>query len=307
MSCPARLVVFAFFTVLFFDNPAVVIASFYILGIIVAIFTAFLLKLLKFKGEVIHFAMELPPYRMPTLRSLAVISWIHIKDFIKKAGTIIFAVSIVVWFLMNLPPSAKDISESYVAKVGKALLPIFEPIGIDDWRATTSLIPAFLARETAISSMGVMFSAEGEDENEIKEFELSKELLNQIVSLKDAFINSIVLTVSPKISAFEISQEEFGSLREIIKSSFSPLSALSFMILLLIYNSCLATFAVMAQELGKKIATLFLIYSFFVAWLIAFTVYNLGKLFIKEEKYTVKIKEEDLIKGLLELTFVLYK
>ncbi len=280
MTCPARLVVFAFFTVLFFDNPALVIASFYVLGIIVAIFTAFLLKLVKFKGEVIHFAMELPPYRLPTLKSLLVISWIHVKDFIKKAGTVIFAVSIAVWFLMNLPPSAKNISESYVAKIGKALLPIFEPIGIEDWRATTSLIPAFLARETAISSMGVMFSAEEENTDEVNEFNFSKELVNQIVGLKDAFIDSIVLTVSPKISAFDVSNEEFSSLREVIKNSFTPLSALSFMILILIYNSCLATFAVMAQELGKKLASLFLVYSFLVAWIVAFIVYNVGKLFV---------------------------
>jgi len=239
MSCPARLVVFAFFTVLFFDNPALVIASFYIVGILVAIFTAFLLKLIKFKGEVIHFAMELPPYRLPTLKSLFIISWIHVKDFIKKAGTVIFAVSIAVWFLMNLPPSAKNISESYVAKVGKALLPVFEPIGIDDWRATTSLIPAFLARETAISSMGVMFSAENkESESVVEEFNFSKELASQVIALKDAFIDSIVSTISPKISAFDVSNEEFNSLREVIKSSFTPLSALSFMILILIYNSC---------------------------------------------------------------------
>lgn len=280
MSCPARLVVFAFFTVLFFDNPALVIAGFYILGIAIAIFTAFLLKLIKFKGEVIHFAMELPPYRLPTLKSLLIISWIHVKDFIKKAGTVIFAVSVAVWFLMNLPPSANNISESYVAKIGKTLLPIFEPIGIDDWRATTSLIPAFLARETAISSMGVMFSAEEENKDEIKEFDFSKELVSQIIGLKNAFIGSIISTVSPKISAFDISDEEFNSLREIIKKSFSPLSALSFMILILVYNSCLATFAVMAQELGKKLASFFLLYSFAIAWVIAFIVYNLGKLFI---------------------------
>jgi len=279
MSCPARLVVFAFFTVLFFDNPAVVIASFYILGIVVAVITAFILKMFKFKGEVVHFAMELPPYRLPTFKSLLVISWIHIKDFIKKAGTVIFAVSVAVWFLINLPPSAKDISESYVAKIGKALLPVFEPIGINDWRATASLIPAFLARETAISSMGVMYSAQSPEE-EKKEFVFVEALKEQIISLKDAVILSVIATVSPKISAFDISEEEFSSLKDVIKESFSPLSALSFMILLLIYNSCLATFAVMAQELGKKMAVLFLVYSFIVAWFIAFVVYKFGNLIV---------------------------
>jgi len=279
MSCPARLVVFAFFTVLFFDNPAVVIASFYLLGIVIAVITALILKIVKFKGEVIHFAMELPPYRLPTLKSLLVISWIHVKDFIKQAGTVIFAVSVAVWFLINLPPSAKDISESYVAKIGKTILPVFEPIGIDDWRATASLIPAFLARETAISSMGVMYSAQIVDE-EKKEFSPVDALKEQILAFKDAVLLSITAAISPKVSAFDVSKDEFSSLKEVIKDNFSPLSALSFMILLLIYNSCLATYSVMAQELGKKIATLFLIYSFAVAWIVAFVVYRLGSLLV---------------------------
>ncbi len=279
MSCPARLVVFAFFSVIFFDNPALVIISFYILGIVVAIFTALILKMIKFKGEVIHFAMELPPYRIPPLKALLTISWIHVKDFIKKAGTIIFAVSIVIWILMNLPPSAKNISESYVAKIGKTLTPIFEPIGINDWRATTSLIPAFLARETAISSMGTMYSANLQKDEKV-EFSFKEALLQQIKGFFNALVTSIIDAVKPGISAFEVTEDENKSLRQIIKNSFSPLSALSFMILILVYNSCLATFAVMAQELNKKYATLFLIYSFAIAWIIAFIVYNTGKLFM---------------------------
>jgi ferrous iron transport protein B len=278
MSCPARLVVFAFFTVIFFDKPVLVILSFYLLGIVVAIFTAFLLKITKFKGEVIHFALELPPYRLPSLRSLLIISWIHVKDFIKKAGTIIFAVSIIIWVLMNLPPSAKNISDSYVAKIGKFITPVLEPIGIDDWRATTSLIPAFLARETAISSLGTMYSVEMPKTE--KKINIGKEFVNQIKGFFDAVYTSVINTVKPGISAFEVSENENQSLRQIIKNSFNPLSALSFMIFLLIYNSCLATFAVMAQELSKKYAVLFLFYSFVIAWIIAFIVYHTGKLFI---------------------------
>ncbi len=281
MSCPARLVVFAFFTVLFFDHPALVIASFYVLGIAVAIFTAFILKLVKFKGEVFHFAMELPPYRIPTLKSLLIVAWIHVKDFIKKAGTVIFAVSIVIWILMNLPPGVKNISDSYVAKIGKAIITIFEPIGINDWRATTSLIPAFLARETAISSMGTMFSAEIEEEKKVpQKFDVKEALKEQIVAFFKAVVESVKAAISPTISAFSIAEESNQKLKEVIKNAFTPLSALSFMILILIYNSCLATFAVMAQELGKKVATLFLVYSFVLAWIIAFVVYHLGSIFV---------------------------
>ena len=278
MTCPARLVVFAFFTVIFFDNPALVILSFYLLGIVIAVITAIILKLTKFKGEVIHFALELPPYRIPPIKSLLIISWIHVKDFIKKAGTVIFAVSIVIWILMNLPPSAKNISESYVAKIGKTLTPILEPVGIDDWRATTSLIPAFLARETAISALGTMYSAEMEEKEE--RINIKEEFINQIKGFFTAVYMSIIDAVKPGISAFEIAEDENQSLRQVIKQNFTPLSALSFMILILIYNSCLATFAVMAQELNKKYAALFLAYSFAVAWIVAFIVYHVGSLFI---------------------------
>lgn len=279
MSCPARLVVFAFFTVIFFDNPAIVILGFYLTGIIVAIFTALILKFIKFKGEVIHFAMELPPYRLPPLKSLFIVSWIHTKGFIYKAGTVIFAISIVIWLLINLPLNAKNISESYAAKIGKFITPIFEPIGINDWRATTSLIPAFLARETAISSMGTMFSA-SEEKEENKSFNFKEEAINQIKNLGNAVYQSIIEVIKPGISAFDVENQVNKSLREKIKESFTPLSALSFMILILLYNSCLATFAVMAQELNKKYATLFLVYSFAIAWIIAFIVYHIGSLFV---------------------------
>ncbi len=278
MTCPARLIVFAFFASIFFDNPVLVIMALYLLGIVVGLITAFFLRKSVFKGKLTHFALELPPYRIPTLRALLSVSWIHTKGFIYRAGTVIFAISIVVWGLLNLPPGIKNTSESYAAKIGQSLVPIFEPIGIDDWRATAALIPAFLAREIALSALGTMYYAEMKEEINPEEFNWKEEIKTQAIgalaAVKDAFLSML----TPKIKAFEVAKDEFETLRDAIKSHFTPLSALSYMILLLIYTSCVATVAVMMQEIGKKYALLFLGYSFIAAWFLAFIIFNIGKL-----------------------------
>ncbi|MFN3568613.1 MAG: nucleoside recognition domain-containing protein, partial [Caldimicrobium sp.] len=104
MSCPARLVVFSFFAVLFFPNPATIIFGLYLFGILVALLTAYLLRKSLLKGELYHFVMELPPYRLPTLRLLFRVVWAYVKDFLYRAGTLIFAASVFIWLLLNLPP-----------------------------------------------------------------------------------------------------------------------------------------------------------------------------------------------------------
>ncbi len=280
MTCPARLIVFAFFASVFFDNPVIVIMGLYTLGIVVGLITAYFLKRTTFKGKITHFAMELPPYRLPTLKAILSVVWIHTKGFLYRAGTIIFAISIIVWGLLNLPPGIKDQSESFAAKIGKTIVPIFEPLGIEDWRASASLIPAFLAREIALSSLGTMYYAEMEKEIEMEEFKPVNELKNQGLSLLTAVKDAFLSVFSFKIAAFDVAEDEFVTLRNVIKQHFTPLSALSYMILLLIYTSCVATVAVMIQEIGKKYALLFLAYSFVAAWILAFTVYNVGKLFV---------------------------
>ena len=279
MSCPARLVVFAFFTSIFFrENPALVITGLYLTGILMALFTAFLFKKIELKGKLSHFVMELPPYRLPSLKSVLIIVWAHVREFLYRAGTLIFAASIAIWLLLNFPIN-KPASESLAAGIGKALVPIFEPIGIDDWRATTSMIPAFLAREIVISSMGTIFAAtENVKEAQTQEFNLTEELKNQVVGLGEALVLALGSMLNPKVEALSVDESEYEGLKEIIAKHFSQLSALSFMIFILIYTSCLGTFAVMVQEVGKLRGTLFLGYSFVLAWLVAFLVYNVGRL-----------------------------
>ncbi|MEM4658514.1 MAG: ferrous iron transport protein B, partial [Candidatus Methanosuratincola sp.] len=143
MACPARLVVFAFFAVTFFDNPALVIAALYAIGMVVAVFTALILRRSIFKGRLEHFVLELPPYRAPSLKTVGRIVWAHVKSFLRRAGTAIFLVTVLVWFLLNLPPGVSDPGRSIAGYAGRALTPLFEPIGLTDWRAPTSLIPSF--------------------------------------------------------------------------------------------------------------------------------------------------------------------
>lgn len=275
MSCPARLVVFSFFAVIFFKNPALVIFSLYILGILVALLTAFLLRKTYFKGGLYHFVMELPTYRLPTLRLLFRVVWAYLKDFLYRAGTLIFAASIVIWLFMNLPPGVKDPSESFAGKIGRSITPIFEPIGIKDWKISTSLIPAFLAREIVLSSMGTIYAVEIERKKE--DIHLLQKAKQEAVGLVLAIKEGVLSVLNPLPKTFEVSEAHEG-LRSVISKSMDRPSALSFMIFMLVYTSCLGTVAVMWREVGKKFALGFLLYSFLVAWLLAFVVYKLGAL-----------------------------
>ncbi|MCS6876374.1 MAG: ferrous iron transport protein B [Aquificaceae bacterium] len=275
MSCPARLVVFSFFAVIFFKNPAVVIFSLYLLGILIAFLTAFLLRKAVFRGELYHFVMELPPYRLPTLRLLFRIVWVYVKNFLYRAGTLIFVASVFVWLLLNMPPGVKNPSESVAGHLGRAIAPIFEPLGIHDWRMSTSLIPAFLAREIVLSSMGTIYAVEVEEKKE--EFTLSEALKEQVIGLgvavKDAVLNLLKLTPT----AFEV-EEGSENLKSVIAKSLSPASALAFMVFLLLYTSCLGTVGVMWKEAGRTFTVLFFLYSFLIGWFMGFIAYRVGSL-----------------------------
>lgn len=277
MSCPARLVVFSFFAVLFFKNPAVVIFSLYLFGVFVALLTAFLLRSAFFKGGLYHFVMELPPYRLPTLRLLFRVVWVYIKDFLYRAGTLIFAASLFIWLLLNLPPGVKNPSESLAGQVGKVIAPIFKPLGLDDWRMSTSLIPAFLAREIVLSSMGTIYTTEMNKEE--KEFHPSEAIKEQALGLLSALRDAVLNLFKPLPTAFEVEDEGEENLRSLVSKSLSPASALAFMVFLLLYTSCLGTVAVMWREVGKKFALLFLTYSLMLGWLMGFFAYRLGSWF----------------------------
>ncbi len=276
MSCPARLVVFSFFAVLFFpQNPALVIMAMYVIGIVVAVGTSMFMKRRMFKSNPGLLVMELPPYRLPRLRTVGIIVWSHVREFLIRAGKVIFTVSVVVWLLIHLPFGAKP-EDSLVAQVGKAITPAFAPIGLNDWRATTSLIPAFLAREVALSFMATIYAAE--DTRAPAQIDAGAALVDQVRALGEAVVASVQTLVTPALTTMEVQDDGNSALKTAVMQTFTPLAALSFMILLLLYNSCLAVYGVMAKEIGRKFANGFMLYSFVIGWLVAFVVYRVGLL-----------------------------
>ena len=164
ISCSARIPIYALFTAVFFvSNQAEVTFGLYILGMIVAIIVARLLKGTAFAEESAPFIMELPPYRLPTLKSAGLHMWERGSLFIKKAGTIILGTSIIVWLLGNLPPGVEEGSiESIIGMVGNAIAPIFAPLGFGFWQAAVALVFGIMAKEIVVSTFGTLFGV-GED------------------------------------------------------------------------------------------------------------------------------------------------
>lgn len=161
MSCTAKLPIYAFFVSAFFPNKGgLIMTGLYFLGIVVGIFVALIFKSTIFKGEAVPFVMELPNYRMPGLKNVAQLLWEKAKDFITKAFTVILLATIVVWFLQSFDfrlNLVADSSESIMAKISSLIAPIFKPIGLGDWRIVTSFISGFMAKESVVSTMEILF------------------------------------------------------------------------------------------------------------------------------------------------------
>lgn len=160
MSCGARLPIYVLIGGAFFSaNAGLVVFSMYLIGIGIAIFTAWLLRKKLFKGKSGHFVMELPPYRVPTFKGVVTHMWERGKHFLKRAGTIIFAVVVIVWVLASLPWGVEYASQSSaLGHVGTAVAPIFSPLGFGQWQAAASLVFGFLAKEVVVGSMGAIFA-----------------------------------------------------------------------------------------------------------------------------------------------------
>ncbi len=161
MSCTAKLPIYAFFVNAFFPGKGgLIITGLYLLGIIVGILVALLTKKTMFKGEAVPFVMELPNYRFPSPRSVMQLLWEKSKDFIQKAFSIIFIATIVVWFLSNFDPffnMVQDSHSSIMARISSIIVPVFIPLGLADWRIGTSLISGFIAKESVVSVMEMLF------------------------------------------------------------------------------------------------------------------------------------------------------
>lgn len=240
MSCGARLPVYGLFAAAFFASHQVwVVYSIYILGIVVAILSGIILKKTVLKGEVAPFVMELPPYRIPTLKGLFIHMWDHGKGFIKKAGTIIFAAAVIIWFAQSFSFSlqmVEDPGNSIMGSIGKLIAPIFAPLGFGDWKSAMALLTGLVAKEVVVATMGILHGVGevGED-------------TTQLVST--------------------------------LQTSFTPLTAYAFMAFTLLYMPCIAAFGAIKREMNSWKWTLFAVgYQTGAAWLVAFIIYQGGRL-----------------------------
>lgn len=163
MSCTAKLPIYGFFASAFFPGQAgLVMVILYFTGIITGILMATILKHTIFKGEAVPFVMELPNYRMPGVKNVAQLLWEKAKDFLMKAFTVIFLATIVIWFLQTFSPNLSvvtDSRESILAVIAGWIAPVFKPLGFGDWRISTALISGFIAKESVVSTLSVLFKS----------------------------------------------------------------------------------------------------------------------------------------------------
>ena len=163
MSCSAKLPIYSLFAVSFFpDHAALVMVGLYFLGILVGVGMAFLLKGTVFKGEAVPFVMELPNYRLPGLKNVAQLLWEKARDFLERAFTVIFMATIVIWFLQSFDlhlSLAADPQNSILAYFASSISPLFAPLGFADWRISTALITGFMAKESVVSTLTILYGS----------------------------------------------------------------------------------------------------------------------------------------------------
>jgi len=284
MSCGARLPVYVVFIGAFFTAYAgTVLWSLYVMGIALAVLMGIIFKKTLFKGESPMFIMELPPYRMPSFRSLMIHTWEKGKHFLIKAGTYILAVSILVWFLLNLPWGVENKKDSYLGKMGQVIAPALEPIGFGNWEAAASLVSGLIAKEIVVGTMGEIYV---QKEDEKKE---TPTLMEDLKEIGTSFAGAIKDSASNVISTFGISSmsseesaeetEERTPLRDVIKTQFTPLSAYAFITFVLLYMPCVVVAIAMRHEFGTwKWFGIAFAYLMALAWVVAFAIYQGGKL-----------------------------
>ena len=281
MSCGARLPVYVLFVGLFFPGSAgTVIWGLYVLGIVLAMAVGVLFKHTLFRGEAPAFIMELPPYRLPSLRSLFLHTWEKGKHFLFKAGTYILAVSVLVWFLLNLPWGVESKKDSYLGRAGQVMAPALAPLGFGSWEAASSLITGVIAKEIVIGTMGEIYAPAAPAEEETPTFaeDLRETALAFGGAVKGAVTNVFSNVGFSSMSA-EDEEPEDSPLKVAVSKAFTPLTGLGFMIFVLLYMPCVVVAIAMRQEFGGwKWFWVAFAYQTVLAWGAAFLVYQGGRL-----------------------------
>ena len=240
MSCNARLTIYILFSEMFFpDNAMVVAYSMYLLGLVVAIVISAIIHLLDRKKSTNYLLIELPEYKLPDARTVAIYVWEKVKDYLEKAGTTIFLATLIIWALLNFGPHgfSTDMTASFGAVIGKWLTPFFVPIGLGFWQIAVALIAGISAKEVVVSSCAVLFG--------------------------------IVNASSPeRMAAFSSALAGIG---------FGPLNAFCLMVFCLLYIPCAASLATIRKEANSwKWMFFTAAFQLAVAWVVTFAVYHIG-------------------------------
>ncbi len=239
MSCSARLPIYVLFSSMFFGKYAMLVCyGMYLLGIIVAILTAFILSRIDNSKAEHALLIELPEYKTPNARTIAIYVWEKVKDYLTRAGTVIFLASVVMWVLLNFGPNGyvTDISQSFGSYIGRAIVPVFAPAGLGYWQIIVALIAGIAAKEVVVSSCGVLFGI------------------------------SNIATASGMSSA----------LTALNSIGFGTANALALMVFCLLYVPCTATIATIRRETeSRKLTILFVLFQLCVAWIMSFLFYHL--------------------------------
>jgi len=279
MSCGARLPVYVLFAGVFFAaNSGTVIWSLYVMGIVLAIVMGMIFKKTLFRGEAPMFIMELPPYRMPSFRSLCLHTWEKGKHFLIKAGTYILAVSILVWFMLNLPWGVESKKDSYLGQAGQVMAPALAPLGFGTWEAASSLITGVIAKEIVVGTMGEIYApARDAEKTEEVTPTLGEDLKEIVVSFGAAAKSAVTTTLGIPGEAEE--EEDLSSLKSAVLGAFTPLTSYAFMVFVLLYMPCMVVAIAMRQEFGSwKWFGVAFVYQTVLAWGMAFIVYQGGRL-----------------------------
>lgn len=243
MSCNARLTIYILFAEMFFgDNAMVVAYSMYLIGIVVAIVVSAIIHLFDRKKSVNYLMIELPEYKLPDSRTVAIYVWEKVKDYLGKAGTTIFIATIIIWVLLNFGAGGyvTDMSESFGAVIGHWIAPFFAPVGLGFWQIAVALIAGISAKEVVVSSCAVLFG--------------------------------IVNASSPE------GMVEFSAALGSI--GFGSLNALCLMVFCLLYIPCTATLATIRRESSTRYMLITAAFQLAVAWVVTLLVYQIGRLVI---------------------------
>lgn len=254
ISCSARLPVYMLLVAAFFPHhQALILLSIYLIGLVFAILTSLLLSKVHFKQQANPFVMELPPYRVPTLRNAAIHTWDKTSEWLKRVSTVVLLASVIIWALGYFPHltsnsgsgmKKEQLEQSYLGKIGHAIEPVFRPLGME-WRAGVSLIAGASAKEVIASSMAVLYGVEDTDDNQ------EQSMAAKLQSVRDADGRQV----------------------------YSPIAAYAMMLFILLYFPCISTLATIRQEIGKGWMWFSAIYNTMLAWLVSFAFYQIANLF----------------------------